>query len=557
MMTSKHSARSCFAPRNDVLSSGSDGVYDVSFFAASIKHSIAQSREVFGKLSGDSLAAFGKRWKSLSESDQQAFLLEHHEFAHHALMFSTPAGVLNWRMNQVISRDVQWILLQCHKFGVTFATDVPPRELVATRAWQTAFKRRADVDRGTKRELLYTIEGLEDVLELRRILFEPGAAETFSDLTFGQLLKLLKRTFAYLEYRCEVPLRRSWRTRLPLNTKVFPQGRNFNLVDIAEVHAISMELFVLRALGDIDGLRDRVASARNGPYGTAFDIAVGATSSANELGLSPHQMQLLSLISFATALDVAPEGAEEVYIEESLPWWRFSVGSAFTAQTYADALRNCITLASNPLIGAGSRWIQLADIDWAAISNPTPAQAERVSQTLASLGLDRQVHAIHQGARLNWRYLATQLEISLERRVGFEFERLSAEAWRGEVQRSVLLVEYKDGIYFNHADFEELYPHGSRYRSTIKSLDSYSPPIVQVFGQFLNGAMPRVMYAAYSGCVVPRLEILGPKLADYTQDASIGKGLIELLSLLLESGFSPAYGHMTWLPKSVGLERYI
>lgn len=472
-------------------------------------------------------------------------------------MFSTPAGVLNWRMNQVISRDVQWVLRQCHRFGVVFDEGTPPQELVATRAWRVAFKRRSDVDRGTKHELLYTIEGLEDVLQLRRILFEPGAARTFADLTFGELLDLLQRSFTYLEYRCEVPLRRTWRTRQPRKARVFPEGRDFNLVDIAEVHAIAMELFVLRAVGDLDALWARVDRARQGPYGTAFGIALDPTRHVNDLGLSPHQMQLLSLISFATAFDVAPDTPDPIYVEDALPWWRFSSGSAFTAQAVTDALKNCMALSEKPLIGSGSRWLELADVGWGSLTNANPARVEGVTKTLTSLGLDRQIHAIHRGAGLNWRYIATQLEVSLENWADLKFERLSGEAWRGEVQRSVLLVEYRDGLHFDHADFEDFYPAGSPHRVGLKHLDSYASPIAQILGQIINGALPRIMYAAYSGCVVPRLDILEPKLADYLQNAELAASMIELVTLLLEEGVTPAQSHLTLLPKAVPRERYI
>jgi len=557
-MTSGNSAISSSAARSDVLCSGSDGVYDVSFFAASIRHTIGRSRDVFGQLSGPSLAAFADEWMSMDDEDRQAFLLEHHEFAHHALMFSTPAGVLNWRMNQVISRDVQWVLLKCGDFGVTFPEGATPRELVATKVWQAAVKRRNDVPRGVKHQLLLTIQGLEDVLLLRSILFGPGAAARHAELTFRDLRRLLNRTFTYLEMRCDATLRKDWRTRLPPDTKVFPPGRDFNLVDIAEVHAIAMELFVLRSIGDLEGLRARAARAARGPYGSAFQIAVEATKNVNELGLSPHQMQLLALISFASGLDVAPKGSGPIYIEDALPWWRFARGAgAVTMEIYSEALANCLALATQPLVGAGSRWLQLANVGWYSLRNPSLETIGAVTQTVAALGLDRQIHAVHRGARLNWRYLATQLEASLGKRVDVHFERLSGEAWRGEIQSAVLLVEYKDGLHFDYADYQILYPEGSPYRSTVKDLDSYGSPSVQLMGQILNGALPRIMYAAYTGCAVPSLEVLKPKLSSYFESESTAASMVDLIRLLLERGAAVADGHLTLVPESVRLERYI
>ena len=134
-------------PESNVLFSGNDGVYDVSFFAASIGHTIDQSRSVFERLTGGQLSDFREAWRGMSADDRRAYLLEQHEFAHHALMFSTPAGVLNWRINQIISRDIQWILRKCADYGVSFPSGTPPRTVLSKREWQVAFKRRADVVR--------------------------------------------------------------------------------------------------------------------------------------------------------------------------------------------------------------------------------------------------------------------------------------------------------------------------------------------------------------------------------------------------------------------------
>lgn len=547
---------SSFEARSDVLRSGNDGVYDVSFFAASIKHTIGLSRSVFEKLSGPSLAGHHETWLSLSDNERTAYLLEHHELAHHALMFSTPCGVLNWRMNQVVSRDVQWILRKCDELGIPLDTHVPPRQVVTTRVWQSELKRRNDIPRQVKLELLRTIKGLEDVLKLRSILFEPGSPARNPDLTFQQMRGLLSRSFAYLEMRCDITLRTKWTTRLPGSTKVFPEGRNFNLVDIAEVHAIAMELFVLRAAGDLDRFHKRTLEAATGSYATAFRIARDATVEVNELGLSPHQMQILALVAFSVSFDVTSEGSVPVYLEDALPWWRFARGrDAFAIENYQDSLRNCVDLATRPLTGTGSRWMTYRDVELSFTRKTGFDNLQQAIQTATTLGLDRQIHAIHSGANLNWRYLMTQFEEATGVPIQADFERLPGEQWRGEVQRAVLLVEYKDGIYFNSADFEKLYPPDNPMR-TLRHLMSYSHPGVQVIGQILNGAVPRVMYAAYAGCVVPALETLQPKLADHFQSAEIAKSLAWILGQILERA-TAANRFLTLMPKSVPLERYI
>lgn len=502
------------------------------------------------------MTAFADTWKDLNAADRQAFLLEHHEFAHHALMFSTPAGVLNWRLNQVISRDAQWILKKCEDFGERFSAITPPREVVSARGWQVAFKRRSDVPRDVKNELLLTINSLEDMIQLRALFFEPGASERFADLTFRDLLALLKRSFAYLERRCDVAFPKDWRTKLPLGTKVFTPDRSFNLVDIAEVHAIAMELFILRAVGDFEAMNRRIEEARNGAYGAAVAIAVDATREVNELGVSPHQMQMQSLIAFSATLDIRAPSTKELYLEEVLPWWRFATKAAYQPATYIDALRNCFSISMAPLIGPGSRWLQLAPM----APNALPQTFEGVSSlfmTLTSLGLDRQIHAIHRGATLNWRYLATQFEENFEDKAPFPFERLNGEEWRGHQQMAALLVEYTDGLNFQHADFDELYPADSEHRRTIPALEHYADPAYQLLAQLLNGAIPRVAYASYAGRAVPALSVLEPKLADYFNNLELARSTIAMIRPIVEGSMSVSGSHLTLMPETLTVDRYI
>ena len=498
----------------------------------------------------------GDLWRALPEEGQAAYLLEHHEFAHHALMFSTPAGVLNWRMNQVISRDIQWILLKCAETGVGFDHVCCPRDLLTTLEWQRAFKRRNDVNRATKFEVLRTIAGLEDVLLLRRILFEGGAPAHFAELTFGELCTLLRRTHAYLSDRCDVPLNRRWSTRLPPGTKVFPKGRAFNLVDIAEVHAIAMELFVLRAVGDLEGFRLRADRAHAGPYREAFGVAVDATSGANDLGMSPHQMQMMALLSFATGIDVRHGDEGPAYLEEMLPWWRFSAGEAFARDYYVDALHNCQTLCTTPLIGEGSRWIQLMDAPFMTRGGRSLARIAATAKTITSLGIDRQIHAIHGGASLNWRYLASQLEADGGAEFPPGFDRVDYKAWRGELQAAVLLVEYSDGIHFRAADFDELYAPGSPARR-MQHLAEYEHPMLQLAGQIISGAIPRINYAAYAGHAVPRLDVLTPKLVAYLGETETAESLIEIIATLIEGRLAVVGEHVTLVPPMKAMHSYI
>ncbi len=88
----------------------------------------------------------------------------------------------------------------------------------------------------------------------------------------------------------------------------------------------------------------------------------------------------------------------------------------------------------------------MAGGDWPLKRLRSVEQLGAFFMSLSSLGLDRQINAIHHGPMLNWRYLLTQLEASFELPPAATFDRLSGKAWRGEVQSAVILVEYKDGL---------------------------------------------------------------------------------------------------------------
>ncbi|MFT4936656.1 MAG: hypothetical protein ACI9LT_003375, partial [Pseudoalteromonas distincta] len=418
------------------------------------------------------------------------------------------------------------------------------------------FKKRSDVPRDIKRELLLTINSLEDMIQLRALFFEPGAAERFADMTFRDLLALLKRSFAYLERRCDVAFPKDWRTKLPLGTKVFAPDRSFNLVDIAEVHAIAMELFILRAVGDYEAMNRRIEDGCNGPYGAAVAIAVDATKEVNELGVSPHQMQIQSLIAFSATVDISAPSTKELYLEEVLPWWRFATKATYQPATYVDALRNCFSISTAPLIGPGSRWLQLHPRAPNAF-NHTSEGVSSLFMTLTSLGLDRQINAIHRGATLNWRYLATQLEDNFEDKMSLPFERLNGEEWRGHQQMAALLIEYTDGLNFQHADFDELYPADSPYRKSFPALDLYADPHFQILAQLLNGAFPRVAYASYAGRAVPSLSVLEPKLASYFDSPELARSTIAMIRPIVEGHMSVAGSHLTLVPQTLAVERYI
>src|SRR5260221_4297130 len=538
------------------------GLYDISFFAASVSHPVAVSRDVFGRLSDGMLSQFAGEWAKLGEADRQAYLLETHEMWHHALMFSTPAGVLLWRLNQVISRDISYLFQQAREMRISFPPNRSPSETLNDPGWQTEFQNRADVAAGKRAYILYIIRSLSDVIRVRSVFFDRDGAATNSHLTVRELIAVMERTFAYLEERCEVRFVKKWKTRLPADAKVFPEGKAFNVMDIAEAHAIAGELFALRAFQDMDGFERRRQAAANGPFGAAFTVGVAATASVNAVGISPHQVQLMALVACASALEVAEDETRELMVEDVLPWWRFTSPDVLKPDLFINALRNWLSLSTSPLIDAGSRWVSFRDLSRASKNEDHEAKGKRFADlvtSLQSLSLDLQIHAIHKGAMLNVRYLMTVLAESNPKMQipGAGFERLTDGDWRNELLLTIPLIEYSDEFLFPGQDLDDIYKPGNPLRN-FRLYKLLQHPGYQLLGHILNGATTRTLYAAYARRLIPRSEVLRPKFEKLVTP-DIAKSMCDIVANLFERGGATGVdlAHLNVLPEYIPAKLYI
>lgn len=331
---------------NDVLHSEADGSYDISFFASSVHHSLAFSQEVFEKLSGANFSSLAAVWRACTEDERRAYLLETHESAHHGLLFSTPAGVLLWRLNQVASRDIHYIGRKLRESGVSTPADRSPRK------WLNSVDFRASVGdlsiRGGPSYLLYVIGELEKILKFRQIVFERQGPVVGQGMTAGEFIALANDVYSYLGDRCGLTVRGRWSTKRPVSSALFPENANFNLVDIAEVHAVAKELFVLRALRDLDGVAKRTSEFEEGPFGKCFRIAKRTAAMPNEIGFNPHAVQQLALLAFSTNVDLPQFEKGEHLIEEHLPWLVFCGEDSLSGMGIPRAFNSLVSQLSKP-----------------------------------------------------------------------------------------------------------------------------------------------------------------------------------------------------------------
>ena len=485
--------------------------------------------------------------------------------AHHALMFSTPVGVLNWRLNQLIARDIGYVFQKCFDFRIPFPKLRAPITILEDEKWQMDFFCRNDgIPPGDKAYLCRVINAIQQQLRLRKILFEANTATLFQDLNFGQLLTLLNWFSEYATERCEVPFPR-WKTKLPLATLVFSAGKSFNVVDIAECHAIAEELFVLRALHDSDELHARLERASSGPHGQAIRAAILSMQGVPGDGESPYRIQVAALLACCTSLDRVADDQTTKYLEDELPWWRIGSPELFSPTSIKASLENLLTLSNQPLFTAGSNWLDYGAYGigrggGAADSDGVPANLDDISDFLkahTSFGLDVQAYSIHRSAALNLRFLTTLLMEGSQFEGSLPFEPAGFDEWR-EQFIAVGIIEYADEIHFRGIDVNASFgaDHPLRKHPAFDRLTTYEG---QLFANIMVGAQARCMYAAYSGKAIPSARILEPKLAKCLGNFRFGTDVAKLLELVFDRGVGLGIPqkHLRILGPDAGWNRYI
>ncbi|CDZ59636.1 hypothetical protein [Neorhizobium galegae] len=514
---------------DDVLCSEGDGSYDVSFFAASVAHSSVTSQRIFGAMSGAMLSARRPVWDALSPEDRQAYLLERHEMAHHALMFSTPAGGLIWRLNQVIARDAGYLLQKCDEWQIKFDGHASPRRCFADATWRAKFlKMAATAENGRHRDYCVEVfEAASKVIAFKEVLIEKGAD---GDLTVGEFLDLANFVYAWLEKRCAVPFVTMWKSRRPRDEKLFKPGEEYNINDIAECHAIGAELFVLRALGDPAAFKARADLALKGPYRKAFAAAVSHASTDGDYGFSPYFVQVAALTAMSGNIDtVAADGPKERYIEDEFPWHRFAQWQDNQTPALVSSIQSLIFWHGRPLVGAGSRWLKF--VDWHQLQDF--AKVQGLVDTFSSLGLDLQIHAMHQGAMLNGRFLATMLADGVPTASRLPLPALSREEWFEETLLSIHMIEYDDNLLFTGEDINEIYPADSPLRM-MAIFDQMRSPIYQFMAHIMTGTAARNTFARFDHRQIPKIDVLEPKVLRLFEEKDFATSICQLFRNLYE-----------------------
>jgi hypothetical protein len=487
-------------------------------------------------MDGAMLSERRPEWDAMGPLNRKAFLLEKHEVAHHALMFSTPAGALIWRINQVISRDAGFLLRCCNELGIAFEGLESPAEIFRAPLWQQQF-----LDASTSNEnflrrayCLKTFSAMERLVQFRSILIGKSVRQEYVDFTVGDFLALVNFCYAYLQDRCDCPFVTIWKSRRSNNEKLFQANGCYNINDIAECHAISTELFVLRALNDVDSLKERAERVRVGPYNVAFEKTLETTATEDQFGFSPFYIQICALMSLCGDIDTVDiNSSKERYIEDEFPWQRFSEWTLSNTRILVSSLQNLVGWCHRPLFGQGSKWIRFAD--WEPLNSLDNLQ--NYFSSLASLGLDLQIYSMHKGAALNYRFLFTALAESAPPQNEIPIAKLTNQEWLSETSLAIPLIEYDNGIFFPGLDLDEIYKQDHPIRK-MRAFRLMIEPGLQLIAFIVNGTSTRNQFAQFYGRQIPKLDVLRGKLSEHFTAPGLADSVCDILKNAHERGLT-------------------
>ncbi len=524
------------------------GTYGANFFGYSVTHTVAESRRVLGVLSGNYVRN-KLAWKNASAHDKHLFLLEQHELAHHHLLTSTPCGLLLWRLNQVISRDISWAKRKVATYGVT-----PQRYLTPRNFYQNPEFVKKLIDNGCPNDIAdyicHVYDNVENCLIVRDIFFgtKSPCNKDYPLLTLGELSKRLNKAFEWMSQRCAIPWSRQWKVKGNWDALVFSKECPINAHDIAEAHAVAHELSAIRSFGDKIGFNQRYNTVFGTAYEAGFEVGRRDLPKADDVEFSPSILRHRGLLAFCTCIDltVVQGSRDTLFIEDHLPWLQFERYEIFTGEYLQKAMQTLNKLVKNSVYSPGSKWAVLKNMN-------SDTGIEGSASNMHWLGLDLQVHAFHRNANTNISYL-----ISYLKKEDFAYDQVSNRAIANNY-----VIEYSDQLHAMIVDLKDIY--GENWVKLVDlGFEKFNNLGLQIICHLLNGATSRNTIAHFLGQQIPSPAIIAPKIAAVIREqysmAGIGKDRIEqlvssvtsLITQLIENGEFGDKGEANFLVNNNG-----
>ncbi|MDH5679940.1 MAG: hypothetical protein OEZ36_00015 [Spirochaetota bacterium] len=475
------------------------GTYSPNFFGYSVTHKIVDSRRVLSALKGI-LAEKHHIWQKTSAQDKRLFLVEEHELAHHQLFSSTPCGLLLWRLNQVICRDILWAEKQAKTYGV-----VPPMNLTPRAFYQKSEFLKLLSQKGCPPQMIKYLsdvyKNIENCLIVRDIFFGAKSAskKDYRSLTLRNLSYRLNDAFEWMSKRCDLPWTRKWKIKGDPNGLVFSKEKPINCHDIAEAHAVAHELSTIRAYGDKDGFDQRYKEVLRTSYETGIEVGIKDLPKAKDFEFSPALLRHRGLLAFCTYIDltVAQDDTADLFIEDHLPWLQFEQFDIFTEESHFVAGQALNQLITCPVYRSGSNWANLKKFI-------IGSDIQTLVSNIAWLGMDLQVNAFHRNAKTSLSYLEDYIN-----KEDFAYDQVNNRSID-----NIYLIEYSDSLFISIIDLRKVY---KKYWDTLMNIgfEYFNDPIMQIICHLSHGAIQKNTIAHFRREQVPSPDIITPKLRQY------------------------------------------
>ena len=364
--------------------------------------------------------------------------------------------------------------------------------------------------------------------------FGPDAPfnKKFGELTVYEFSKRLNKAFKWMAERCDIPFERTWIVKGQGDQLVFPDYAKVNVHGIAEAHAVAHELSLLHSYGDNEFLLSRLQEALNSAAGHPIQLGrIGLDSlpiDANWPAVIRHRA-LLACTSEIDLSVIAPSD-EPLYVEDQLPWLRFSRKSIFLAERLRSAFTVLTEITKNPIYGPKSNWAALTDLT-------VDDRLESLANACIWLGVDLQVYSIHR----NFKTLAIYFS---EYAQG---NRYAYDKVNNEGISSNYLIEYQNELFWYSVDLKSVYK-GLWEKLNSIGFARFSLPGMQALCHLLNGSTVRNEIAHFLREQVPSPAIIVPKFTkgvareldvlniDSTESTRYLNALGDLLHSFIENG---------------------
>lgn len=465
--------------------------------ASSLAYSAAFLREVDEILGrGATVADNRDGWLTLSAEQRKAHMIVRHEASHHRLLTGTPAGILLWRINQIIGRDVFYIRQALREEHVECLGEL--RAFLSSSTFLAKHARAGEKLEYVRRDVVPAVENL---LQLREIMYGKLPGRRFGDLTFSDLCSLMNRSYAYMAARCGVDWSGVWRTRVG-HEKVFPQPRSPNARDLVEVEGASAEMWYARAFGDWQYAKGLHETAGRGPYAQMFAVVASLAPTSDPLGVSPFLMQLYCNVACSGNIDVVPAPTGDLYLEDHLPWTRCRLldPAIGNAATVTDGIRVLDECRKSPLVGAAAQWLVYPH------SQVRRQQPGHNLSLLSSAGMELQLWTIKESLANSLNFVsAAMMSPSLVREDALNH-------WLVNAEMRLILKECEDEIELRLPNTGDVY--SSTHPLRLIDIDGIPFTAQLLLGNIAVGVAIGAAIATYEGHAFWNLEAIGRKVGE-------------------------------------------